>query len=131
MQYHDSTITVFIFLVKIAFIINSKIKIYVQYFCINELGNIHYWGLKPKFLKIISNILLFLPDLLMRLLLSLLRKKKMVCAECHSSLMTDLTNHGFVTTMAKVWQKLFLKPIQKVWNSINQVKVHSYIPDSN
>lgn len=42
MQYHDSTITVFIFLVKIAFIINSKIKIYVQYFCINELRNVHY-----------------------------------------------------------------------------------------
>lgn len=42
MQYHDSTITVFIFLVKIAFIINSEIKIYVQDFCINELGNVHY-----------------------------------------------------------------------------------------
>jgi len=79
MQYHDSTITVFIFLVKIAFIINSKIKIYVQYFCINELGNIHYWGLKPKFLKIISNILLFLPDLLMRLLLKFRQKKNGMC----------------------------------------------------
>lgn len=42
MQYHDSTITVFIFLVKIAFIINSEIKIYVRYFCINERGNVHY-----------------------------------------------------------------------------------------
>lgn len=62
MQYHDSTVTVFIFLVKIAFIINSKIKIYVQYFCINELGNIHYQEFKPKFLKIISNIVSFLPD---------------------------------------------------------------------
>lgn len=56
MQYHDSTITVFIFLVKIAFIINSEIKIYVWYFCINELGNVHYWGLKPKFLKMVSNV---------------------------------------------------------------------------
>lgn len=56
MQYHDSTITVFIFLVKIAFIINFKIKIYVQYFCINELGNVHYGGLKTKFFKIISNV---------------------------------------------------------------------------
>lgn len=42
MQYHDSTITVFIFLVKIAFIINSKIKIYVQDFYINELSNVHF-----------------------------------------------------------------------------------------
>ena len=59
MQYHDSTITVFIFLVKIAFIINSEIKIYVQYFCINELGNVHYWRLKPKFFKIISYVPVF------------------------------------------------------------------------
>lgn len=59
MQYHDSTITVFIFLVKIAFIINSKIKIYVQDFCINELANVHFWRLKPKFFKIISNVPIF------------------------------------------------------------------------
>lgn len=54
----------------------------------------------------------------------MLVEKKMICAECHSSLVTDQKNHTFITIMTREWQKSCSK-IMKQYKE--QVKIYSYM----
>lgn len=54
----------------------------------------------------------------------MLVEKKMICAECHSSFMTDQKNHTFITIMIREWQKSCSKILKQYKK---QVIIYSYM----